>query len=426
MAVSNPACDEVTCRSKTRLPKNISHVIITGTIVCEARRGRGSQMRKLLALVCVVIFVDSLGYGVVVPVMPVYASELGIGELGLGMLFASYAMGNIVAALPFGLISDRLGRRPFLVFGMLAMAGAFVLYAYSTTYITLFLSRFLDGITAAANWSVGLAIIADIYPAGERGKEMGTVMAAMGAGSIAGPALGGILYDSVGYKAPFLLVALICVAGGIFALLSRELKDLPRGTTEAEYGKMARTVIAYPGMMLVIVIVMMGTVSLGLLEPLFPVFLQENLGVGSTGIGLLFALTVLAYSVASPLTGRLADRVSRRGLMSLGLVATAVVAPLLVFSHHLALTALLFALCGVSIAFFETPTLPFIADRIAGGEEGGVYGTAFGIFNMAWAIGYILGPVAGGFLASRHGLPTTMIILSVPLAILAWKVWDSL
>jgi len=221
-------------------------------------------------------------------------------------------------------------------------------------------------------------------------------------------------------------VALICVAGGVLALLSRELKDLPRGTSKAGFGRMARTVLAYPGMMLVIVIVMMGTVSLGLLEPLFPVFLQDNLGLGSTGIGLLFALTVLAYSVTSPFTGKLADRAGKKGLMALGLVATAVVAPLLVFSRNLALTAFLFALCGVSIACFETPTLPFIADRIAGGEEGEVYGTAFGIFNMAWAIGYILGPVAGGFLASRHGLPTTMIILSVPLVILAWKVWDSL
>ncbi len=306
------------------------------------------------------------------------------------------------------------------------MAGAFVLYAYSTTYISLFLSRFLDGVTAAANWSVGLAIIADVYPAGERGQGMGTVMAVMGAGSIAGPALGGMLNDWAGYKAPFLLVALICVAGGLFASLSRELKDLPRSASEAEFGRMARKALSYPGMVLVIVVVVMGTVSLGLLEPLFPVFLQENLGLGSTGIGLLFALTVLAYSVASPYTGKLADRISKKSVIALGLLATAVVAPMLVFSHNLALTAVLFALCGVSSALFETPTLLFIADRVSGGYGGEVYGTAFGIFNMAWAIGYLLGPAAGGFLASRHGLPATMIILSVPLVLLAWRVWDSL
>jgi DHA1 family solute carrier family 18 vesicular amine transporter 1/2 len=362
----------------------------------------------------------------VVPVMPVYARELGIGELGLGMLFASYALGNIVAAVPFGLLSDRVGRRPFLVFGMLAMAVAFVVYAYATTYAALFISRFVDGVTAAANWSIGLAIIAEVYPAGERGKSMGTVMAAMGAGSIAGPALGGIMYDWLGYKAPFMLVALICVAGGILALMSRELKDLPRGSSKADYGDMMRKVFAYPGMVLVIVVVIMGTVSLGLLEPLFPVFLQDNLGLGSTGIGLLFALTVLAYSVCSPLVGRLSDRAGKRRIMSLGLAATAVVVPLLTVSHNLALTALLFALCGIFIAFFETPTLPFIADRISGGGEGEIYGTAYGMFNMAWAVGYILGPAAGGFLASQHGLPITTVILSVPLVLLAWRVWDSL
>jgi multidrug resistance protein len=329
-------------------------------------------------------------------------------------------------ALPFGIISDRVGRRPFLVFGMLAMAGAFVLYAYSTTYTSLFLSRFLDGVTAAANWSVGLAIIADVYPAGERGQGMGIVMGAMGVGAIAGPAIGGLLYDWLGYKAPFLLVAAICVAAGLFALVSRELKRLgPLGSKEG-YGRMARAVLAYPGIALILVIVMMGTVSLGVLVPLFPVYLEENLGVGSSAIGLLFALTVLTYSVSSPIAGKLADKVGKKVLMVCGLLATAVVAPALVFAGNLVPIAVLFALCGVTIAFFETPTLPFIADRIGGGEEGEAYGTAFGLFNMAWAIGYMIGPAAGGFLSSRHGLPTTMIILSVPLVILAWRVWDSL
>ncbi len=383
-------------------------------------------MKRLLALVCLVIFVDSLGYGVVVPVMPVYARDLGIGELGLGMLFASYALGNIVAAVPFGLVSDRLGRRPFLVFGMLAMAGAFVLYAYSGTYAALFLSRFLDGVTAAANWSVGLAIIADACPAGERGRGMGMVMAAMGAGAIAGPAVGGALADWLGYRAPFLVVAGICVLGGVMALASRDLRRVgPRGG-EAGYGRMMREVLAYPGMVLVLVIVMMGTVSLGVLEPLFPVHLQENLGLSSTAIGLLFALTVLFYTLASPLVGSLADRRGKRGLLAAGLAATALAAPALTFSRDPATAAALFAVCGVTIALFETPTLPLIADLLAGRAEADVHGTAFGLFNMAWAVGYLLGPAAGGFLAQRHGLPAAMIVLSVPLLLLAWRAWETL
>lgn len=383
-------------------------------------------MRRLLALVCLIIFVDSLGYGVVVPVMPVYARDLGISQLGLGMLFASYALGNIVAALPFGLLSDRVGRRPFLVFGMIAMAGAFVLYAYSTTYIALFLSRFLDGVTAAANWSVGLAIIPDIYPEGGRGQAMGTVMAAMGAGAIAGPALGGLLYDWLGIKAPFLLVAAICVVGGIAAVASGDLRRLSPSRGEGGYGEIARAVLSFPGVALVLIIVMMGTVSLGVLEPLFPVYLEETLGLGSTAIGLLFALTVAAYTLSSPLVGRLADRRGKRVPMILGLLATAVAAPALTFSVNVAMAAALFALCGITIALFETPTLPLIADLISGKSRGEVYGTAFGLFNIAWALGYLAGPALGGFLAQKHGLPTAMILLSLPLVLLAWKAYDRL
>lgn len=383
-------------------------------------------MRRILALVCVVIFVDSLGYGVVVPVMPVYARELGVGEFALGMLFASYALGNIVAALPFGLVSDRFGRRPFLVFGMLAMSGAFVLYAYSTTYFSLFLSRFLDGVTAAANWSVGLAIIADVCPVGKRGRGMGLVMGAMGAGAVAGPALGGVLYDWVGYKAPFLTVAAICAAAGLLALASGDLRGPAGRRAAGGYGGTAKKVLSYPGIFLTLVVVMMGTVSLGVLEPLFPVYLEENLGLGSSAIGLLFALTVFAYTVSSPVVGGLSDRFGKKGLMTWGLLATAVAAPALVFAGNLALVAALFAICGITISVFETPTLPFIADRIGGEECGEAYGTAFGLFNMAWAVGYLLGPAAGGFLAEKHGLPTSMVLLSIPLVILAWKVRDSL
>lgn len=383
-------------------------------------------MKRLLFLVCLVIFVDSLGYGVVVPVMPFYSRNLGIGELGLGMLFASYALGNIIASVPFGLVSDRFGRRPFLVFGMLAMAGAFVLYAYSATYMALFLSRFLDGVTAAANWSVGLAIIADAYPAGERGRGMGTVMAAMGAGAIAGPAMGGTLADWLGYRAPFLVVAGICALGGVIALTSRELKRAqPRGG-DAGYVRMMRDVLSYPTIALILFVVMMGTVSLGVLEPLFPVYLQQNLGISTTAIGLLFALTVLFYTLASPLVGNLADRWGKSGLMALGLAATALAAPALTLSGSLTVAAALFAVCGVTIALFETPTLPLIADLLAGRAEGDVYGTAFGLFNVAWAVGYLLGPAAGGFLAQKHGLPTAMILLSIPLALLAWRVWTGL
>jgi MFS family permease len=81
---------------------------------------------------------------------------------------------------------------------------------------------------------------------------------------------------------------------------------------------------------------------------------------------------------------------------------------------------------GVTIALFETPTLPYIADLMSGKEGGEVYGTAFGLFNVSWALGYLVGPAAGGFLAQKHGLPTAMIIMSIPLVILAWKAWDKL
>ncbi|MBM4042971.1 MAG: MFS transporter, partial [Planctomycetes bacterium] len=107
------------------------------------RAGRGRSVpgietgRPLVFLACAIILIDSVGYGVVVPLLPLYSRELGVSEFGLGFLFASYAIALLLAAVPLGLLSDRIGRKPLVLFGMFGTMVASVLYAYSGTYLEL-------------------------------------------------------------------------------------------------------------------------------------------------------------------------------------------------------------------------------------------------------------------------------------------------
>lgn len=104
----------------------------------------------LLLLAMVVTFVDSVGYGVVVPVLPAYAENLYLSDFQIGFLFAMYAIALVITAIPIGMLSDRFGRKPFILFGMFAMSGAFVFYALAESFTTLLVARALDGLTAAA------------------------------------------------------------------------------------------------------------------------------------------------------------------------------------------------------------------------------------------------------------------------------------
>ena len=380
----------------------------------------------LLLLVCLVIFVDSLGYGVVVPVLPLYAKTLGIGDFHLGLLFATYAIALLAGSIPFGMLSDRFGRKPFVMFGMFAMAGAFVFYAFANTYDMLVIARILDGLTAAATWSAGLALIGEGFDEKVLGEKYGYVLTAMAAGSIAGPVIGGVLSDAAGYESPFIFIAALCLAGGIASLFLRE-RRLPRpGRPKRKRGEpappgalrvMLAPILGNRLIMLACLVTMITTVGFGLLEPMLPIRLSRTFDMSRTGIGLLFGVTMTFFGVLSPVVGRLSDRIGRKKLIVAGLVATAVVAPLLTVAPSVPLTYVLMGLYGVTAAFFATPSLPLITDNLSatgepGENTGSLFGTAFGVMNLFWSLGYVLGPLLGGVMTGLGGLLSATLVYS--------------
>lgn len=364
---------------------------------------RGTPTAALI-VVCLALFTDMLIYGMVVPLVPTYARTFGVSQGMIGLLFGSYAAALFLATPLFGLLADRVGRRGPLLWGLLGLAAATLLFAFAGSFPLLLLARVLQGISGAATWTAGLALLADVAPPQTRGRTMGLAMSAMALGTLVGPTFGGFLYEWGGYRLPFLIAAGIALLDGLARMLLLTNPPYQRGahTTLWHFARDRR-------MLLLNGVVALGAGVITLLEPTLPLHLERQLGASPGMIGLLFGAITLAYALTSPLAGALADRWGRMPVMLFGVIGVGLLLPLVVLPTTLLLTAGVLFLLGMLIAPLLTPTMAELADTVDSYGQGG-YGAAYAIYNVAYAAGMMFGPVSGGLLAQVFGLTTALIV----------------
>jgi len=301
-----------------------------------------------------------------------------------------------------------------VLFGMFGTMVASVLYAYSGTYLELLGARVLDGVTNAATWTAALALVGDRVEESEMGRNMGYVISAMAVGGIAGPLVGGVLSDAVGYRFPFFVIAGACLAGGVLGMFLVEDRSFLAGSGTAVF-RLLGSVLRNQSVLLACLVTLLTTTGVGLIEPTLPLYLDEKLSMSRTGIGVMFGVLMVCYALASPVAGRLSDRVGRRGPVLAGLLATAVLVPLLGLAGSVPVMYLLLGLAGVSFATFETPVIPAVTEGLgAGGSgEGTRHGTAFSLLSVSWSTGYAVGPLIGGAVMGWIGLFPALLAYSV-------------
>ncbi len=370
------------------------------------------QGRVVVGVVAVsaAMFADSLLYSIIVPVLPVHAESLGASPTAIGVLFASYAVALLAAIPVFGLLSDRIGRRVPLIAGMAGVSIATTLFAFADSYLPLVAARSVQGLAAAAVWTCGIALVADIVPPTRLGASMGVVMASMSAGLIAGPPLGGVLAESYGYRAPFFVCAAVTAGCAVLQVFVRDPAQ--------RVGRSAplRELFANRTIRSTTLAVLIGAGTISMLEPLLPLDMTERLGAGAAAIGLAFGAAALAHLLASPAVGALADRRGSNGLIPCGLLGMALVLPFLAFpGSTLGVTALLVGF-AVAYSFILIPALTQIGAVIR--DRGGTgYAAAYGLFNMAYALGMVAGPLLGSVAVSAVSLPVVLTSVGVCLAV---------
>ena len=372
--------------------------------------------RRALAVMLVTgaTFTDILAYSIAVPVLPHLSRQFGASPTVIGLLFASFGVTLFAVSVPMGGYSDRIGRKLPLVGGLLALAAASILFAFAPDMTRLFIARLIQGGADAVTWVVGFALIADLYSADERGRVMGFVMSGSTFGFMVGPTIGGWLDQTGGIRLPYLFIGALSVvmALGIASLhvpsKSKEHDSLPLSA-----------IVRVPAVATCAMAVVVGGGTIAMLEPVLSMFLNSSIGLGPARVGLVFGGGAVVAAVLHPVFGHIADRVGGRRLTLWGLAAIGATLPILSQSWSFASAVGLYVVGALAIATMITPSLTYMAEATASAGSPS-FGVAYGIYNVAWAVGLLAGPAIGGFLFDRLGFAVLSLIWSPAVVIIAW------
>ncbi len=338
--------------------------------------------------------------------LPDLAERLGATPTVIGLLFGSFGVTLLAVSVPIGAVSDRIGRKLLLIGSSLGLAAATLLFAYSTSLTSLFAARLLQGAADGMMWVTGLALVADLYGPEDRGRVMGYVMSGTSFGIMVGPSIGGWLYEIGGIRLPFLFVsALALVSAAGFALIEPVRREVPGRPLSIWSVLRVRDVALCAALVVVI-----GT-TLAMFEPVLPLFLAMDLGFSPSRVGLVYGAAATASTVMPFVYGPWVARWGGRRMALLGLALTALGLPLLGLATGFRSALLLVVVVWLAVPLVITPSLAYMAEvtSFAGAEA---YGVGYGVYNAAWALGLLVGPVAGGFLFERIGFEPLMLVWS--------------
>ncbi len=364
---------------------------------------RRTSPAALLFVVGLAFFTDSVLYYLLVPLLPHYAKTLGLSQMEVGVLFGAYASAILAGTWPLGRLADRIGRRKPFLWGLVGLAATTVLFAFASSYPLLLLARVLQGLAAAATWTSGLALLAEGFPSERRGQAMATAFAAANIGVLLGPPISGFLMESYGPRSPFLLAAGLALADAAARVGFLRDAEPPPGARVGLSGLLANaTVRTFAGAMA------LGASLWAILESTLPLHLDASLGMRASEIGILFAAAALTHTLTSPLIGRLSDRVGRLKVLRVGFVLAALLVPVPAFLSTKWAVALSMAALGVTASFVMSPVSPGLADAVeAMGSRS--FGSVFSLVNVAYAVGMMVGPLAGSALVEAVGLQGALV-----------------
>lgn len=382
---------------------------------------------RILIWMCVLIAVNQLGFGSIVPVIALYARSFGVLQSAIGLAVGIYGLARFLVALPAGQLADRVGRRSVLALGGLVSAAGNLLCGYAPDFPTFVVARFVSGAGAALVVTTGTIVLADITTPVERGRVMsvyqGTFLFAVGVG----PLPGGLLAERYGLAAPFLFYA---AAGTLAAVLAffyvPETRDLPgarataaaAGAAPASFAAQLRLLVGRVGFALVGLTAFMGAVArTGGLFSVIPVLARERLALTADRIGFGLAVaSIVGLAFAYP-AGVLADRYGRK----------TVIVPATVMSG----VSLIVFLVAPSYAWFLAGCVAWSVAAGIGGAAPAAYAAdvappgmnaaAMSAYRMIGDLGYVVGPVALGIatdLAGADATLTTTAALVVLVAVL--------
>jgi MFS family permease len=372
--------------------------------------------RRLVLVVGAVVFVDTMFYAAIAPLLPELAKDLHLSKLSAGALTASYAAGTLIGAIPGGVLSARVGPKKTVFVGLALLAVSTLAFGWVNSAALLDVARFMEGLGGAFSWAGGIAWIVAAAPVSRRGALIGGALAAAIVGALFGPVIGTVA-AAIGRPAAFSTVVVLTLA------LMYEAARLPAPGSFTEQGLgHLRAALHNRGVVVGMWLVALPAIASGCLTVLGPLRLHD-FGATAAAIGGIYLLAAAIEAVISPAFGSLSDRRGRVLPLRVGLVVTGAV--LLCFTLPtgvVAMGAVVIAIAS-SLGAFWAPAMALLAD--AADSFGLDQGLAAGLMNLAWAAGQIVGGVGGGAIAKAagDGLPMTLTaaLCAVTLVALPWR-----
>jgi MFS transporter, DHA1 family, tetracycline resistance protein len=354
-----------------------------------------------LLVIFLTVFIDLLGFGIIIPLLPFYAEHFGASALMVGLLSTSFSVAQFLFAPFWGRLSDRIGRRPVILLGLLGSAVSYALFAMATSLAALFVARTLAGV-AGANIPTAQAFIADTTTPETRARGMGIIGAAFGLGFIFGPAIGGFL-SHWGYAAPAWFASVLSLAnfGAALVLLPESRPphagDAPR---PRRFEVISRAVVR-PNLPMVLLVYFLVLTSFASFEAMFALYSERRFGFTAATIGYMFAwVGVVLATVQGLLVGRVVKRVGERVVIPAAIMVLAGALGLVPLAGSVPVLAAACGLLALGMGF-NSPSLLSAISQLADPRD---QGSTLGVSQSLGSLARIIGPLWGGWVFDHLGI----------------------
>ena len=377
---------------------------------------KSKRLSPILVIV-LTVFIDITGYGIIIPLLPFYSREFQAGPAALGILIASFAIMQFFFSPILGKVSDRKGRKPILLLSLLISLFGFTIFSFANSYIMLLLSRVIAGI--ATERAIAQAYITDVTDQKNRTKEMGKIGAALGAGFIVGPVIGGAL-GTYGFSIPGYAAMILTLVNILFVISflpeSQRINGKTSGTKilSINYLRGLRDSLKKPLLSPTILILFLVTLAFSTIPVVVPLLSIDFFNFGSLELSFVFIYIGLIQIVMQGfLINSLSKKLGEERLIAIGPILMATGTILMPIFQNVAIFFFANALLAAGFGIINTSIPAFISKMTSLDEQGSILGIASSFASIA----NIPGPLITGFIYAYAGSFVPFFISAVILAI---------
>jgi DHA1 family multidrug resistance protein-like MFS transporter len=360
-----------------------------------------------------IVFTTVTGVGIVVPLLPIYANDLGAAGVYVALIFASFSLSRIFLLPLFGRLSDQKGRKPFILGGLATYVLVSIAFVYSTTIEGLIFIRFVQGAGSAMVMPVVQAYVGEITPDGSEGYSMGLFNLSMFLSLSLGPVMGGVIHDLLSMDAAFVCMGLLSSLGLMLCFIflpplsmekirlkNRSPVPWARVIKDRELGALVSFRYAY-------------TACIGIIWCFLPLFADKGFGLSGSRIGLLIMLGVFVSGILQLPMGYAADRMNKKVMVSLGgaFSTLGILLPFFAGSFYDLLIAVTLFGIGGGISM---PAITALA--VVKGDEKKAMGSVMAVMTVAHSLGMLTGSLLAGlamdFFSLKFAFPCGMVFMA--------------